>query len=123
MSAARIDLINSTTIQGTRANLAIDIRTDWLQLFVHKDAAGDPTNIAGWTFACEIRNTAGTLIATPTGAIVTAVAGIYSLALDVAVTSALAVGVYNYDVLVTISGEISKLQYGQIQVSDTVTNV
>ena len=123
MSAARIDLVNSTVINGERANLGIDIRTDWLQKFQHQGADGAPTPITGWTFACQIRNSAGVLIATPTGAIVTAAIGIYSLALDILINNDLTAGTYNYDVLVTISGEVSKLQYGKIQVSGTVTDV
>ena len=121
-AAAKINLINGFVKNGIRTNLSIDVRTDWAVYFIYLDENGvAPSGMASWTMTCEIRNDAGTLIATPTCTVTNASTGAWTLSLTDAETTGLTPGTYNYDVLVNDAGTIFKLQYGDAQIVDTVT--
>lgn len=83
---------------------------------------GAAQNLTGYTFAGQIRTTAGTLAATFTIAIVNAAAGTFSIALSSAQTSALdATEDYNWSIEQTLSGVVSELIRGPVHVLDEVT--
>lgn len=126
MSGARLDLKRDVVVAGSTLDLSICIGEDWEQTFQLLDADGTtPTDITGWTFASEIRNKAGTLIATFTVSIVTAATGHFKMALAKAVTDLLTTNpAYEYDLFtINASSKYNKQLYGTVEVRKSVTDV
>ena len=124
MNPTRLDLIRSTTIAGARKDLAIPIGEDWSQTFAMTDVLGAAVNITGWTFASEVRDSGDVLIATITGAIVSAIGGTFTLSIAKTITEALtASDALCWDCFKVDGGEYELMLYGNAEVKATVTNV
>lgn len=124
MNPRRLDLIRSTTIDGTRMDLAIAIGEDWEQNFSMTDDAGAVIDITGWTFESEIRDAADLLIATITGTIISAVGGTFKLTIAKTITEALtASDLLCWDIFKIEGGEYELFMHGNAQVKATKTDV
>ena len=89
MNTAKVPLTQDSLVAGVYADRSIVIGEDWVLSAGITDSAGTAINITGWTFASEIRTKSGTLVATITGAITSAVGGTFTLSLSKAVTDTL----------------------------------
>ena len=83
---------------------------------------GVVTDITGFTFASQIRNAAGTLVATFTCQVVNGPQGIFSIALTAASIASLTVGtVYYWDLECTQNNMTFELMSGKVTVVNEVT--
>lgn len=79
-------------------------------------------NIGGYTFAAQIRTTTGTLVTAMTCTITNAAAGVFTVSLTGAQTSAMTAGtLYVWSLEQTVSGLVSELLRGYVNVVDEVT--
>jgi hypothetical protein len=80
------------------------------------------TNIAGYSFAAQIRTTTGTLVQAMTCTVTNAAAGLFTISLTGAQTSAMTAGtLYVWSLEQTLSSVVSELLRGYVNVVDEVT--
>ena len=79
-------------------------------------------NIASYSFAAQVRTTTGTLVQSMTCTTTNAAAGVFTISLTGAQTSALTAGtLYIWSLEQTLSGVVSELLRGYVNVVDEVT--
>jgi hypothetical protein len=79
-------------------------------------------NIAGYSFAAQIRTTTGTLVQSMTCTVTNAAAGLFTISLTGAQTSAMTAGtLYVWSLEQTLSSVVSELLRGYVNVVDEVT--
>lgn len=79
-------------------------------------------NIASYAFAAQVRTTTGTLVQSMTCTVANAAGGIFTVSLTGAQTSALTAGtLYVWSLEQTLSGLVSELLRGYVNVIDEVT--
>jgi hypothetical protein len=101
---------------GERVDFNLVRNAGFARTFTHK-TNGVATNITGYTFAAQIRTTAGALVASFTITTVNAAQGTFSVALSAAQTSALTAGTtYLWSLEQTASSLTSELLRGYVQV-------
>lgn len=107
--------------RGAKVDLQLTTAAAFARTMTRK-TNGAVQNLAGYTYAAQIRDVAGNLAATFTCAVVDAGAGTFSVSLTNAQTAALTAGtVYRWDLEETISGVTIQLIYGDVSVTDEVT--
>lgn len=80
------------------------------------------TNIAGYSFAAQVRTTTGTLVQSMTCTTTNAAAGLFTISLTGAQTAALTAGtLYVWSLEQTVSSVVSELLRGYVNVVDEVT--
>ena len=80
------------------------------------------TNIAGYSFAAQVRTTTGTLVQSMTCTVTNAAAGQFTVSLTGAQTAALTAGtLYVWSLEQSVSGVVSELIRGYVNVVDEVT--
>jgi hypothetical protein len=80
------------------------------------------TNIASYSFAAQIRTSTGVLVTAMTCTITNAAAGVFTVSLTGAQTSAMTAGtLYVWSLEQTLSGLVSELLRGYVNVVDEVT--
>lgn len=110
------------TNAGSTVSLVIVRGKAWAETYTIKEN-GVAVNIAGRSYASQIRTATGTLAATATCTIVDAPAGKVSVAFTAAETAALVTGneyVWSFDE--TISSIASERLRGDVQVLENITN-
>lgn len=79
-------------------------------------------NISGHTFTAQVRTTTGTLVATMTCTVTNGAAGLFTISLTGGQTTALTAGtLYVWSLEQTVSGLVSELLRGYVNVVDEVT--
>ena len=79
-------------------------------------------NIASYSFAAQVRTTTGTLVQSMTCTTTNAAAGVFTISLTGAQTSALTAGtLYVWSLEQSVSGVVSELLRGYVNVIDEVT--
>jgi hypothetical protein len=112
------------TLSNQGGIVAVEIvrSVPWAYTFTLKDKTGAAINIAGRTYAAQIRTAAGTLAATATCAIVDAAGGKVSVSFTGAQTAALTVGtLYLFSIEQTASGLVTELVRGNVTVQGDIT--
>lgn len=110
-------------------NTVIDQGADWFINFTYKNPNGTPVDITGYTAALQIRTSplAKTAVLTLTspsdGITITGASGLLECHATAAQTAAITNGRYAYDIEITapISGVVTRLVQGTVQVSAQVT--
>ena len=106
------------------SNLSIDQGSDFSAEIVVEDSSGDVANLTGYTGAGQIRKTYTSSTKVDFGVVVTnATAGLLTLTLANTVTNAMKAGRYVYDVEVRVgvSGDITRVVEGQVEITPGVT--
>lgn len=82
------------------------------------DNALSAVDITGATFTCKLRSmlSSGTVVATPTGSIVTAASGTMKIELDETVTADLDPGSGVWDLSMTLSGDVTVVAEGTYRI-------
>lgn len=104
------------TNTGAAVDLVLRQGAQFSKSIVHK-TNGVVTNLAGYTFASQIRTAGGTLAATPTCTVVNAGSGIFSVTISAAAIAGLTVGTtYYWELESTNGGITNELASGQVSV-------
>lgn len=107
-------------------NTTIDQGADWYINFTYENPAGTPVNITGCSARLQMRTSplAKTAVLTLTendGITVTGASGLLACHATNAQTTAITNGKYVYDLEITISGIVTRLVQGTIEVIAQVT--
>jgi len=119
MSAGKVNLL-----QGSGG---IDQGADWYQNFVYQDSNSTPINLTGYTAELQLRSNVSDPIpalslTTASGITITGSTGTLAIHATNAQTTSVSAGFYQYDLEITSpQGIITRLVYGQIQVSAAVS--
>lgn len=111
-------------------NTVIDQGADWFINFTYEQPAGTPVNITGCTAALQVRTSplARTAVLTLTsntgeGIVITGAEGLLECHATAEQTAAITNGRYTYDIEITfpVSGVVTRLAQGTIEVSPQTT--
>lgn len=106
------------TNTGTAVDLLLSKGTDFSKTIPYKEN-GVIVNIAGYVFSAEIRNLAGTVVATFTTTIINAPGGLFLLELSATAIGLLTTGVtYRWALRVTENGSTTELMRGNVNITE-----